>query len=47
MLSRHWRLWLSFPSLALPPEERRALELGGFGIVGSACEWGAVFDRLA
>ena len=27
MLSRHWRLWLSFPSLALPPEERLALEL--------------------
>ena len=26
MLSRHWRLWLSFPSLALPPEER--LEIG-------------------
>ena len=24
MLSRHWRLWLSFPSLALPPEERLA-----------------------
>ena len=22
MLSRHWRLWLSFPSLALPPEEQ-------------------------
>ena len=21
MLSRHWRLWLSFPLLALPPEE--------------------------
>ena len=27
MLSRHWRLWLSFPSLALPPEERLAFEL--------------------
>ena len=24
MLSRHWRLWLSFPSLALPPEEQLA-----------------------
>ena len=30
MLSRHWRLWLSFPSLALPPEERLA-----FGLVAS------------
>ena len=29
MLSRHWRLWLSFPSLALPPEERLALEWCG------------------
>ena len=28
MLSRHWRLWLSFPSLALPPEER--LAFGGY-----------------
>ena len=30
MLSRHRRLWLSFPSLALPPEERLA-----FGLVAS------------
>ena len=27
MLSRHWRLWLSFPSLALPPEEWLGFEL--------------------
>ena len=27
MLSRHWRLWLSFPSLALPPEERLGISL--------------------
>ena len=27
MLSRHWRLWLSFPSLALPPEEQLGFEL--------------------
>jgi len=27
MLSRHWRLWLSFPSLALPPEERLGIGL--------------------
>ena len=26
MLSRHWRLWLSFPSLALPPEEQLGFE---------------------
>ena len=36
MLSRHWRLWLSFPSLALPPEERLALEVRLFFLVGSA-----------
>ena len=27
MLSRHWRLWLSFPALALPPEERLGIGL--------------------
>ena len=27
MLSRHWRLWLSFPSLALPPEEQLAFDV--------------------
>ena len=27
MLSRHWRLWLSFPSLALPPEEQLGIGL--------------------
>ena len=27
MLSRHWRLWLSFPSLALPPEEQLGIDL--------------------
>ncbi len=36
MLSRHWRLWLSFPSLALPPEERLAFGLERFGLLGSA-----------
>ncbi len=39
MLSRHRRLWLSFPSLALPPEERLAFELD-FLLLGSACESG-------
>ena len=36
MLSRHWRLWLSFPSLALPPEERLAFGGYGFRSLGSA-----------
>ena len=40
MLSRHRRLWLSFPSLALPPEERLAFSGVCFCIVGSACECG-------
>ena len=30
------------PSLALPPEERLAFELGGFSLLGSACELGRV-----
>jgi len=32
MLSRHWRLWLSFPSPPRPlsPEEQLAFGLGGF-----------------
>ena len=40
MLSRHWRLWLSFPSPPRPlsPEERLAFEGCFFFGVGSACE---------
>ena len=34
MLSRHWRLWLSFPSPGPPPEERLAFELcGSFSLI--------------
>ena len=34
MLSRHWRLWLSFPSPGPPPEERLAFELCGSSSLG-------------
>ena len=30
MLSRHWRLWLSFPSLALPPGRAAGVRVGMF-----------------
>ena len=41
MLSRHWRLWLSFPSPGPLPKSGWRFELVLFAYDGAACEVGA------
>ena len=43
MLSRHWRLWLSFPSLALPPEERLGIGLSFLSNLRAHERWARSF----
>ena len=43
MLSRHWRLWLSFPSLALPPEERLGIGLSFLSNLRAHESWARSF----